>query len=294
MKKWEAQGSESQYESAATLHGRTGAGADTGATRIRTCSPVGIPPDPSPFRRTTRDRAIVSSRGAGVVGGLVVLALVGTGAWRLHKSRSYQLMGELVTSVATEELLAALTFDDGPSPHYTPVILELLAREQVRATFFVVGSTVERHPELARRILEEGHELGNHSYSHRPMVLMSQRRIRAEVERTDSLIHAAGAAGPILFRPPYGKRLIGLPWYLSRTGRPTILWSLEPDTWHADAEDMVRHVLEGVRPGSIILLHVEMAARHQERAALAELLPRLRERGYRFVTVSELMAAAGD
>jgi peptidoglycan-N-acetylglucosamine deacetylase len=231
---------------------------------------------------------------AGVFGSLVVLALISIGAWRLHKSRSYQLMGELVTSVATEEPLVALTFDDGPSLHYTPTILEHLGREQVRATFFVVGSAVERHPELARRIFEEGHELGNHSYSHQTMVLMRQRTIRVEVERTDSLIHAAGAAGPIPFRPPYGKRLIGLPLYLSRTGRPTVLWSLEPDTWHSDAKDMVKHVLENVRPGSIILLHVEMAARDQERAALVELLPRLRERGYRLVTVSELMAAGVD
>jgi peptidoglycan-N-acetylglucosamine deacetylase len=231
---------------------------------------------------------------AGVFGSLVVLAVISIGAWRLHKSRSHQLMGELVTSVATAEPVLALTFDDGPSPHHTPAILKLLGREQIQATFFVVGSTVERYPELARRIFEEGHELGNHSYSHRPMVLMSQRTIRAEIERTDSLIRAAGAAGPISFRPPYGKRLIGLPWYLSRTGRPTILWSLEPDTWHSDAEDMVRHVLENVRPGSIILLHVEMAARDQERAALVELLPRLRERGYRFVTISELLAAGVD
>jgi peptidoglycan-N-acetylglucosamine deacetylase len=229
-----------------------------------------------------------------LAGAAIALMLLAVGGWRLHKSRSFQLMGELVAAVATSEPLVALTFDDGPSPRHTPDILALLERERVRATFFVVGQAVEEHPDLARRIVEEGHELGNHSYSHRPMVLMRPRTVRTEVERTDSLIRAAGFEGPIRFRPPYGKRLVVLPWYLSRTNRATVLWSLEPDTWHRDADAMVCHVLDKVRPGAIILLHVEMSARSAEREALARLIPALRSRGYRFVPVSELMAAAAD
>jgi peptidoglycan-N-acetylglucosamine deacetylase len=225
------------------------------------------------------------------VGVLVTLALVCAGVWRLHKSRSFQLMGELVSSVTTADSVIALTFDDGPSPSHTPAVLSLLRREGVRATFFVVGSAVERQPQLARMIIEDGHELGNHSYSHRPMVLMRQGTIRVEVERTDSLIRAAGSRGPIHFRPPYGKRLLGLPWYLSRTGRTTVLWSLEPDTWHEAADAMVSHVAAAVEPGAIILLHVEIPSRREERVALATLIPVLRERGYRFVTLSELLAS---
>jgi peptidoglycan-N-acetylglucosamine deacetylase len=230
----------------------------------------------------------------GAVGLLAALVLIGVGTWHLHKSRSFQLLGELVTSVATGDSVVALTFDDGPSPSYTPDVLALLQREQARATFFLVGRAIEQHPQLARSILEGGHELGNHSYSHRPMVLMRQRTIQAEVERTDSLIRAAGADGPIPFRPPYGKRLVGLPLYLSRTNRPTVLWSLEPDTWYRDAESMVEHVVSGVKPGDIILLHVELSARAEERVALAMLIPALREKGYRFVTVSELIALGAD
>lgn len=212
------------------------------------------------------------------------------GAWRLHKSRSVQLFGELVTAVATADSLVALTFDDGPSTPYTDSVLAYLRAKDIRATFFVTGEAVARHPDLARRILEEGHELGNHSYSHPRMLLMSQRAIRDEVESTDSLIRVAGAQGRIHFRPPYGKRLVGLPWYLSRTGRTTVLWTLEPDTWFSTRTEMTRHVLDSVGPGDIILLHVDLPARAEERAALPMIVEGLKRQGYGFVTVSELMA----
>jgi len=211
-------------------------------------------------------------------------------AWRLHKSRTTQLFGDLVTDVETQDSLIALTFDDGPAHPHTDSVLALLRFEQVPATFFVIGEAVERHPELTKRILDDGHELGNHSYSHKRLVLRSQHVIRTEVEVTDSLLRAAGAEGPIHFRPPYGKRLVGLPWYLSRTQRTTVLWSLEPDSWYADADGMVRHVLQEAKPGSIILLHVDLASRKEERAALPEIIRGLRAKGFEFVTVSELIA----
>jgi peptidoglycan-N-acetylglucosamine deacetylase len=232
---------------------------------------------------------------AGVLAGALValLLLLGGGAWRLHKSRSVQLFGELVTAVETTDRVVALTFDDGPGAH-TDSILDLLREAGAVATFFVVGRSLERHPELARRIVEEGHELGNHSYSHRALVLVSPKTVRHEVEKTDSLIRAAGAAGPIYFRPPYGKRLVTLPWYLSRTDRTTVLWTLEPDSWFRDRARMAQHVLDNVRPGAIILLHVELTARAEERAALPAMIAGLREQGYAFVTVSRLMERAGS
>lgn len=219
-----------------------------------------------------------------------VLVILFVGAWRLHKSRSVQLFGNLVTVVATADSVVALTFDDGPSAPYTDSVLDFLRTEDASATFFVTGEALERHPYLARRILEEGHELGNHSFSHGRMVLVSTATIRREVEVTDSLIRVAGARGPIHFRPPYGKRLVGLPWYLSRTDRITVLWTLEPDTWFETPAEMTRHVLDNARPGAIILLHVDLPSRVEERAALSMIVGGLKQQGYGFVTVSELMA----
>ena len=220
------------------------------------------------------------------IAGLLVLSVV---AWRLHRSRTTQLFGELITSVPTADSVVALTFDDGPTA-YTDSVLDLLREEHVPATFFVIGSAVARAPEVTRRMVNEGHELGNHSYSHARMVLMSPSRIRHEVEGTDSLIRAAGFTRRIHFRPPYGKRLIALPWYLWRTNRTTVLWTLEPDSWFDERDAIVRHVVENVSPGAVILLHVEIPSRVAGRASLPLIIRKLKQQGYKFVTVSQLMS----
>ncbi len=233
-------------------------------------------------------------RATAIVGSIAVMALV-WGGWKLSKSRSHQLFGELVTRVETLDSVVALTFDDGPVPGYTDSVLALLADSNVSATFFVVGAALAEHADLARRILRAGHELGNHSYSHRALVLKTPTSVRHEIEATDRLIRAAGQRGAIHVRPPYGKRLVILPWLLSRAGRTTVLWDLEPDSYQAVAHDpaqIVHHVVRNVRPGSIILLHVEIPRRASGRAALPILVGALRAAGYEFVTVSELLRRA--
>jgi len=214
------------------------------------------------------------------------------GAWTLAKSRSHQLFGRLVTRVDIADSMVALTFDDGPVAGYTDSVLATLYQANVPATFFVVGTGLAAHPEIAERIVRDRHELGNHSYSHRRLIFKRPSHVRAEIERTDSLIRVAGHSGAIHFRPPYGKRLVILPWILSRTGRATILWDLEPDSdadVAHDADRIVDHVMQRVRPGSIILLHVETPGRAAGRAALPKLIERLRAAGYQFATVSHLL-----
>ena len=222
---------------------------------------------------------------------LVPIVLIG--GWQLSKSRTFQFFGGLVTRVETSEPVVALTLDDGPSPHGTEPALALLDSLEVRATFFVTGREMERNPDLGRRIVEAGHALGNHSYSHRTMVLCSPKFIEYEVERTDQLIRAAGFEGDIPFRPPYGKRLLLLPCYLHQTGRTTLLWDVEPESFREigrSAERITEHVLDHVRPGSIILLHIMYASGEQSRRALPLIVSGLRAKGYRFVTVPELLA----
>jgi chitin deacetylase len=159
-----------------------------------------------------------------------VLAVL-IGGWQLSKSRSFQLYGGLITRIETEAPLVALTLDDGPTPHGTDVTLALLDSLDVTATFFVTGQELEQHLAYGRRIVAAGHALGNHSYAHRQMVLHTPSFVRREVERTDSLIRAAGWQGAIPFRPPYGNRLFVLPRYLHQQGRPTILWDVEPESY---------------------------------------------------------------
>lgn len=217
------------------------------------------------------------------------------GLWRLSDSRRFQLFGRIVPRVATDQRVVALTLDDGPNPKHTDEVLTLLRNRGVRATFFLTGQETVQHPEIARAIVADGHELGNHSFTHRAMLVRSPSSIRREVERTDSALRAIGYEGPIHFRPPFGKKLLALPWYLSRTGRTTVMWDIEPESdpaVAATAASMVDHVLQRVRPGSIVLLHVMYDSRARSRAALGPLIDSLQSRDYRFVTVSELLQLA--
>lgn len=228
----------------------------------------------------------------GTLGALVVLAL---GTWKLSNLRGYQVFGEIVDRVETEERVVALTFDDGPSPANTEAVLRLLASHHVKATFFMVGRNIESHPELAVRVLAEGHEVGNHSYSHERLVFRAPATVEAEITRTDALLRQAGAKGDIPFRAPFGKKLLVLPWVLQRLGKTDVLFDVVPDD-HAtqDADLIARRVLDGARPGSIILLHDGWAAKPGTLEAAGRVLEALQARGYHFVTVSQLLARRGE
>lgn len=226
--------------------------------------------------------------------GLAILALLALsiGAWKLANLRGYQLFGSLIDRVETGDSVVALTFDDGPTPEATDTILAMLAAAGVRATFFFTGSELEQNPGLGSRYVAAGHEVGNHTFSHQRMVLKSPRFIATEIERTDSLLRAEGWSGPIHFRPPYGKKLVLLPWYLSRHDRVTIMWDVEPDSYPevgSDRARIIEHVTGRVRPGSIIILHAMYPSRRETLAAVPGIIRSLREVGYEFVTISELM-----
>jgi peptidoglycan/xylan/chitin deacetylase (PgdA/CDA1 family) len=224
---------------------------------------------------------------------LIALTLTGYGAFRLSKARGVQLLGDLVTHVDTREKVVALTFDDGPQPAYAQAVIDTLAAHDATGTFFVVGSDAAASPASLRALVAAGEEIGNHTWSHPRLLAMSQGAIAREIERTDAVIRAAGYRGPILVRPPNGKRLLAAPWYLWRHGRTTVTWTLEPDSIAGiadDADAMAAYVRDTVRPGDIVLLHVMYEGRAASRAALPRILEALSADGYRFVTVSELLA----
>lgn len=224
---------------------------------------------------------------------VVIVFAVLYALWQLASARNFQLFGELIHRVETSEKLIALTFDDGPSKRYTNDVLAILAAEQVNATFFVTGKEAAQNPGQTRQLIAAGHQLGNHSYTHPRMLLLSPSAIAAEVEQTDKVIRRAGFTGDILFRPPYGKKLLMLPWYLAKHNRITIMWDLEPETDPAlasDAQAMAAYVIKNAKPGSIILLHVMYQSRQASREALPLIIEGLKQNGYRFVTVAELLA----
>ncbi|MEU0536206.1 polysaccharide deacetylase family protein [Amycolatopsis tolypomycina] len=223
------------------------------------------------------------------------LVVVIAGAYTLLQiadSRTFQFFGTLVNRVETGEKLVALTFDDGPDPAGTKPLLDTLKSRQVPATFFLIGRDIAAHPGLAKDIAAAGHELGNHSFSHDRMIGVTPSWVADEVEATDALIRATGYTGDIHFRPPNGKKLFALPRYLASHGRTTITWDVEPDSAGTpDAATIAKTTVDQVRPGSIVLLHPMYAAREPTRQAIGPIVDALKQRGFRFVTVSQLLAA---
>lgn len=225
--------------------------------------------------------------GIGLV--LAVTMVLAVGGYFLMNSRSFQLAGRLVDRTDMSDKVVALTLDDGPTA-VAPDVLRILADADVAATFYLNGRDLAARPDLGRAIAAAGHEIGNHTYSHRRMVFVTPRTVAAEVERTDEEIRRTGYRGPITFRPPYGKKLWTLPKYLSEHGRTTVTWDVEPDSARdANADQIVAETVDAVRPGSIILLHVMHEGRAASRAAIPRIVDELRADGYRFVTVSDLI-----
>lgn len=224
---------------------------------------------------------------------LFAIFLLLYGLLRFINLRSFQLFGGITSQVETSEKVVAITFDDGPT-ELVEQILPILKRYDAKATFFVIGRELKDNMEEGRRIVEAGHQLGNHSYSHERIIVKSRSYVEREIEQTNELIREAGYKDEIDFRPPYGKKLFSLPRYLHDQGIDTIMWSLEPDTYFTSAADKMKAVEEAVNPGSIILLHPMYDKTGQELQALEGILEALSRQGYRFVTVNELQKQQGE
>lgn len=235
-----------------------------------------------------RPRFIVALVGCALVVGVCA------GASRYSARTDTQLFGEVFDRAHTQERVAALTFDDGPREPDTRALLDVLDREHIRATFFMVGRAVERNPELAREVVRRGHQVGNHSYSHTRMLLVSTDFCRDEITRTDALLRQAGATGPIHFRAPFGIKLWSLPWVLDEMHRLDVLASVVTRDYERLGTDrIVADVMNQIHPGAVVQLHDGGGPRDQTVAAVEQLVPALRAQGYRFLTVDEMLALDG-
>jgi peptidoglycan/xylan/chitin deacetylase (PgdA/CDA1 family) len=187
----------------------------------------------------------------------------------------------------------ALTFDDGPDAAWTPRVLDLLARHGARGTFFVIGVRAARAPAVVRAIADGGHEVGNHSWSHRSLWLCGPRRTAEEVRACHDLLAELTGRPPRHFRPPWGMVNAALWPVLRKVGERCVLWSVQPEGRRArPAAEQSARVLRRAHPGAIVDLHdAEGVAGAPARlvAALPAILDGLRAAGYRFATVSELL-----
>lgn len=226
-----------------------------------------------------------------VAGGLLLLFLIVSGLPGGGKA------AEPVTVWAglPSETEVALTFDDGPSPLYTPQILDLLAKYQAHATFFVLGCKVEKYPWLVQEMLRRGHEVGNHSYNHPRLTKTAQEVRERELETTRLDLDLLGCPQKhMLIRPPYSAFDDRLVSYAAHTGRQIVLGSIDSGDWRGlDSRAIEKNVLSQVRNGSIIYFHdsdeKDQADRSPTVEALKTILPVLRHRGYELVTIDEVM-----
>ena len=218
---------------------------------------------------------------------ILVSFLLLFGTYKLMNSRTFQLFDGLTNQVETNQKVVALTFDDGPTNNVDQ-ILPLLDQYHAKATFFLIGNEIKNNLEDAQKIVDAGHQVGNHTYSHKRMIFKTPSFYREEIEKTDQLIRDAGFKGEIDVRPPNGKKLVGLPYYLKKHDRDTITWNLEPDSFYTTASDKVKYVKDQIKPGSIILIHPMYDKTGEELKTIEGILKSLSDDGYTFVTVNDL------
>ncbi|MHB8840496.1 MAG: polysaccharide deacetylase family protein [Candidatus Aquicultor sp.] len=194
--------------------------------------------------------------------------------------------------------IVAITFDDGPNPSYTPQILDILKEKGVKATFFTVGLHVKKYPDIARRIVNEGHDIGNHTYTHKDLVPTTRRMILAQVHKTDQAIQRITGVSTNLFRPPRGiyssavRKLL-----VDEEGYSLILWTVSSVDWRGlSPRKILRRISRHTRPGAILLFHDsgalvrrEGASRENTVESLPMVIDYLQARGYEIVPISEML-----
>lgn len=233
---------------------------------------------------------------------LVVVGLLGLGSGPAAAARptaggqapgARWYTGQVVTRVDVTAPLIALTYDDGPREPYTSEILDVLREQGVHATFFLVGENVRRYPEVVRRIVREGHAVGNHSWSHGMLGGAAFATAYDEIARTDRAIEEATGVRTTLFRPPYGDLGPALTRAAGRLGHLQVLWSTDVADWSTrSARAVAVGTIRRMEPGSIVLLHDGGGDRGHTVTATRWMVGHLARAGFRMVTLPELLASA--
>jgi len=210
------------------------------------------------------------------------------------------VFGRVFFESQTTKKMVALTFDDGPYSPYTEQVLDILKEYNVPATFFIVGQNAEKHPELVKRIAEEGHQLGNHTYHHVDLLKSDSKTVAEEIDRTSKMIASITGITPHVLRPPHGFRDPTVMKIVTDRGLEVVEWSVMSKDWtNPGVEVIVDRTVKKVKNGSIILLHdgdgtASQASRAQSVAAARLIIRTLIAEGYQFVTVDEILAKTED
>lgn len=195
----------------------------------------------------------------------------------------------------TDNKIIALTIDDGPDPRYSSELLAVLDKYCVKATFFMVGKNVEKFPYLVKRELALGHELGNHSYSHKRLNHLSTSQVKMEITRTNGIIYKHTGQNVNWFRPPYGAYDLSVINCARDLGLRPVMWTSTVETSKIkDPGQLARRVIDQAAPGGIILLHDSRVDRSRTISALPAIISGLQKQGYTFVTLSQLFKDRGD
>jgi peptidoglycan/xylan/chitin deacetylase (PgdA/CDA1 family) len=230
-----------------------------------------------------------------VIAGAAGAAVVAAG-YHTMSPRS-QLYGRTFVCEGKRSKRLALTFDDGPNDPHTLRLLEVLARHQVHATFFLIGRFVAERPEIARAVAQAGHVIANHTYSHPNLIFCSRAEVRRQILACERALDDASVPHARLFRPPFGGRRPAALRTVRELGLEPIMWSVAAWDWRRDPADVVAAtVFRQVRGGDVILMHdgsyVRMGADRSPSVAAADLiLTRYRDQGYQFVTIPEMMSS---
>ena len=236
----------------------------------------------------------------------VALGLFGLTVYEVVEQPTNQIFGHTITGGPPNERIVALTFDDGPNPPYTDRILDVLERERVHATFFVVGRAVQSYPAVVRREIRDGDAVGNHTWAHGHLIVMTRAQVRSSLQHADAAIFKAAGIHTKLMRPPYGSR----DWIVMQAakdlGYTVVMWSvpLARDWEYPPPSVIAQRIIPYVNDGSIVVLHdgnrgqlctrdrlsAHVCDRRNDIEATRLIVQRLKHEGYRFVTIPQLIA----
>jgi len=230
--------------------------------------------------------------------GVALLAMVaGAGLTLSAVLPDNHVYGPVFAEVQTKQKIVALTFDDGPYPPYTEQILDILKERNIQTTFFLVGGNAAKNPQLVQRMVSEGHQIGNHTYNHVDLLKLDRLAAADEIDRTSAVLQAQTGFRPQVVRPPHGFRDPAVMDMLAGRGLKVVEWSVMSKDWtNPGVQAVVRRTVDKVQNGSVILLHdgdgiACKADRSQTVAATRQIIDELQAKGYRFVTVNEILQA---